>query len=243
MFVKEYSEAVGAVLQQIFSNEAQNIEKAGELVAESLQKNGLLYVFGCGHSHILEEELFYRAGGLAAVSPIFETCAMLHEGAVKSSYVERMSGYAEQVISRYPITENDCLLIVSSSGINPFPIEMAQGAASRGAKVIGISSFFYKTQKSRQAQGLHLPDVCDLCINNYVPVGDASIEVCSDGTKAGPVSTIASAAISNSIVLSACENLRSKGIEPKVFSSGNCPGGDAHNSAVIGEYRDRVRYL
>ena len=144
MFVKEYSEAVGAVLQQIFSNEAQNIEKAGELVAESLQKNGLLYVFGCGHSHILEEELFYRAGGLAAVSPIFETCAMLHEGAVKSSYVERMSGYAEQVISRYPITENDCLLIVSSSGINPFPIEMAQGAASRGAKVIGISSFFYK---------------------------------------------------------------------------------------------------
>ena len=168
---------------------------------------------------------------------------MLHEGAVKSSYVERMSGYAEQVIARYPITENDCLLIVSSSGINPFPIEMAQGAASRGAKVIGISSFFYIALKSRQAQGLHLPDVCDLCINNYVPVGDASIEVCSDGTKAGPVSTIASAAISNSIVLSACESLRSKGIEPKVFSSGNCPGGDEHNRAVIGEYRDRVRYL
>ena len=82
-----------------------------------------------------------------------------------------------------------------------------------------------------------------MCINNYVPVGDASIEVCSDGTKAGPVSTIASAAISNSIVLSACECLRNTGIEPKVFSSGICPGGDEHNSAVIVEYRDRVRYL
>lgn len=243
MFVQKYSSIVLETLQKIFADEADRIASAGVLLADTLQKDGLLYVFGCGHSHILSEEMFYRAGGLAAVSPIFETCAMLHEGAVKSSYVERLSGYAGQVIQRHPIAENDCVLIVSSSGINPFPIEMAQGAAERGAKVIGISSFQYRGQESRQAEGLHLPDVCDLCIDNHVPVGDASVPVCSDGTKAGPVSTIASAAICNSIVLSACECLRGRGIEPEIFRSGNCDGGDACNRDLVERFRARVPYL
>ena len=243
MFIQEYSRAVLETLQKIFSDESERIAEAGGLLADTLQKDGLLYIFGCGHSHILSEEMFYRAGGLAAVSPIFESSAMLHEGAVKSSYVERLSGYAEQVLQRYPIGKNDCFLIVSTSGINPFPIEMAQGAAKRGAQVIGVSSFQYKNQESRQADGLHLPDVCDLCIDNHVPVGDASVEVCSDGTKAGPVSTIASAAVCNGIVLSACECLRGRGVEPEVFRSGNCPGGDGHNRELVERYRTRVHSL
>lgn len=243
MFMETYYAGVKEALDAVFTKESGVIRQAGSALADTLQGDGLLHVFGCGHSHILAEELFYRAGGLAAVDPIFETSAMLHDGAAKSSQIERMSGYAQYVVSRYPIEKGDCFLIVSSSGINPFGIEMAQGAKQMGATIIGISSFAYKTHASRQKDGLHLPDVCDLCIDNHVPAGDALVEVRSDGTKAGPVSTIASVAICNSIVLSACETLRERGIEPDVFRSGNCPGGDDANRDLIARYRLRIKHL
>jgi uncharacterized phosphosugar-binding protein len=136
---------------------------------------------------MVEEELFYRAGGLGAVCPIFETSTMLHEGAAKSSRIERMSGYAKLVAERFDVGSGDCFLAVSTSGINPFAIEMAQIAGARGAGVIGITSLCYRKKPSRHRDGLHLPDVCDVCIDSHVPAGDACVTVCTDGTKAGPV--------------------------------------------------------
>lgn len=243
MYYRMYRKNVEETLDAIFTKETDGLEKAGQMLAQVLENGGLLYVFGCGHSHMLAEELFYRAGGLAPVYPIFETAAMLHEGAAKSSQIERMSGYAQHVIARYPIGPKDCLLIASTSGINPFGMEMAQLARERGAKVIGISSGAYVTQPSRQKDGLHLPDFCDICIDNHVPLGDATVTVCADGTKAGPVSTIATLAIANSLVLDACEIMKSHGVEPKVFHSGNCPGADGYNAALLKEYMPRVRHL
>ena len=243
MYYQQYFETVSQTLDTIFHQETAKIDKAGEILAETLKKDGLLYVFGCGHSHMLAEELFYRAGGLAPVYPIFETAAMLHEGAAKSSRIERMSGYAKHVMDRYPIGPNDCLLVVSTSGINPFPMEMAEAAREKGATVIGISSFAYLANPSRHAEGKHLPDFCDICVDNHVPTGDATVQVCADGTKAGPVSTIASIAIANSIVLHACEVLNNQGIEPRVFHSGNCPGADGYNAELIRDFMPRVRNL
>ena len=143
-FVSEYAANVDAVLQAIWREERPAIDEAGRMLADSLAADGMLYVFGCGHSHMIEEELFYRAGGLGAVCPLFESSIMLHEGAAKSSKIERMSGYAQLVIDRYDIGPKDCFLAVSSSGINPFIIEMAQLAREKGAKVVGISAFGYK---------------------------------------------------------------------------------------------------
>lgn len=243
MYYQMYRKNVSDTLDAIFETQEQKLHDAGMVLAQVLEGDGLLYVFGCGHSHMLAEELFYRAGGLAPVYPIFETAAMLHEGAAKSSQIERMSGYAQHVIARYPIGPKDCLLIASTSGINPFGMEMAELARERGAKVIGISSLAYLVEPSRQKDGKHLPDFCDICIDNHVPLGDATIAVCADGTKAGPVSTIATLAIANSIVLDACEILKSHGVEPKVFHSGNCPGADSYNAALLEEYMPRVRHL
>lgn len=107
MYYQQYFETVSQTLSTIFTQENDKIQQAGSMLAETLKKDGLLYVFGCGHSHMLAEELFYRAGGLAPVYPIFETAAMLHEGAAKSSRIERMSGYAKHVMDRYPIGPND----------------------------------------------------------------------------------------------------------------------------------------
>lgn len=243
MFYEQYAQHIHTTLEEIFSSEKEKLTAAGAELARVLEGGGLLYVFGCGHSHMLAEELFYRAGGLAPVYPIFETAAMLHEGAAKSSQIERMSGYAKHVMARYPIGSGDCLLIASTSGINPFCMEMAELARERGAKVIGISSFAYLDKPSRQKDGKHLPEFCDICLNNHVPVGDATVTVCSDGTKAGPVSTIATLAIANAIVLEACEVLRAKGVDPKVFRSGNCVGSDTYNAALLEEFMPRVRHL
>ncbi len=243
MYMEQYRKHVNEVLDAVFDHETEGIQHAAAAVAESLEQDGLLYVFGCGHSHMVEEELFYRAGGLAPVYPIFETASMLHEGAAKSSRIERMSGYAQYVIDRYPIGPKDCLLVASTSGINPFAMEMAMLARERGAKVIGISSFAYRSQPSRQKDGLHLYDCCDINIDNHVPHGDAVIQVCSDGTKAGPLSTISLLTIANSIVLEACEIMESHGIEPLVFHSGNCPGSDEYNMRIINKYKYRIQNL
>ena len=242
-FVGEYAANVDAVLKAIWQEERPAIDEAGRMLARSLEAGGMLYVFGCGHSQMIEEELFYRAGGLGAVCPLFESSTMLHEGAAKSSRIERMSGYAELVIDRYDIGPKDTFLAVSSSGINPFIIEMAQLAGAKGARVVGISAFGYRQKPSRHKDGLHLPDVCDLCIDNHVPVGDASVTVCEDGTKAGPVSSIASLAIADAMVLAACQELRRRGIDPEVFRSGNCDGGDAYNGRLLRRFGARVRSL
>ena len=157
-FVGEYAANVDAVLKAIWQEERPAIDEAGRMLARSLEAGGLLYVFGCGHSHMIEEELFYRAGGLGAVCPMFESSTMLHEGAAKSSRIERMSGYAELVIARYDIGPKDIFLAVSSSGINPFIIEMAQLAGAKGARVVGISAFGYR--QSLAAQGWAAPAGC-----------------------------------------------------------------------------------
>ncbi len=85
MFTKQYYQNVASVLDEVATNESVSIQKAGQKVAETLKADGLIHVFGCGHSHMIAEELFYRAGGIAPIDPIFDTTAMLHEGAQKSS--------------------------------------------------------------------------------------------------------------------------------------------------------------
>lgn len=242
-FVETYQMIVKETLGAVALRESGKIERAGELVASSLEQGGLLYVFGCGHSHMIEEELFYRAGGLAAVYPMFDTATMLHEGASKSSAIEKRSGYAELLMSRYPMGSSDCLLVVSTSGINPFAIEVAQLAHARGASVVGISSYEYLSHESRHPDGFHLPDVCDVCVDNHVASGDASVAISPDGIKAGPTSSIASLFIANLISLSACEQLCMRGVSPEVFLSGNCEGTSQHNALLVKKYSQRVRSL
>ena len=128
MLYRQYWKEVGSVLDHVMSTQAQKIEDCARLVAGSLAKDGMLYVFGCGHSHIIGEDLFYRAGGTAAVCAMLDSDLMLHTGAAKSSVYEKMSGLAQPVFERYGITDKDVLLVVSTSGINCVPIEMAMCA-------------------------------------------------------------------------------------------------------------------
>ncbi len=243
MVYQEYFKRVEEVLSKVMETQKEKIEEAAMLVADSLAKDGMLYVFGCGHSHIIGEDLFYRAGGTVPVCAMLDGDLMLHEGAVKSSHYERMSGLAKPIFDRYCLTTNDVMLIVSTSGINSVPVEMAMCAKEKGIPVIAIVSMAYAEDKSRHMSGKKLHDVADLVIDNGVCHGDAAVWIGDSGIKAGPISTISACMIAQSIVVQADENLWNEGIMPPVYVSGNIPGGMEKNQDMIDRYMPRIKHL
>lgn len=235
----EYIEIVSKYLKK----QEVNIEvckEASKLVANAIDNDGIIYLFGCGHSHIFGEEVFYRAGGLANVCPILYEPLMLHHGAAQSSVNEKKNDYIGNFIDQYKLTENDVLFVISTSGINPVPIDVAKYGKECGAKVITLSSFAYTTlEKSRHNLGYYLKDVGDINIDNHVLHGDAVIE--TKGIKHSPVSTVIGVSLLHQIISGAIE-LTS--VEPlPVFISGNISGSKQHNQELVNKYKQRIPML
>ncbi len=239
----QYCASVRSLLDQIQQDEHEAIVKAAKAVAKAIAGDGVLHIFGCGHSHILAEDGFYRAGGLVPVNPILDSAIMLHDGAVKSSAIERMSGYAQHIIERHKVDPGDAFMVFSTSGINALPIEMAAAARERGAYVICVTSMAYKDDLSRHPDGLHLFDAADLVINNHAPHGDAIVKHEAMADAIAPCSTILSSMILNMIVAQTAEELIALGVEPKYFRSGNVAGGKEYNQHHIDEYMTRIPAL
>ena len=243
MLYQEYYAEVLTVLDHVMSTQSEKIEQAGRIVADSVLADGLVYAFGCGHSHIIGEDLFYRAGGMAPVCAMLDSALMLHEGAVKSSCLERISGIAKPLFERYGMTRRDVLLVVSTSGINSVPVEMAECARREGIPVIAIVSNAYAEDRSRVPDGKRLYECADLVIDNGVCHGDAAVAVGDSGIRVGPISTISSCMIAQCIMTQAEEILWEKGVTLPVYVSGNLHGGMARNMQLIEKYRPRIRHL
>ena len=243
MLYKQYFEQVGKVLVSVQATQTAGIEAAAHLIAESWKQDGMLYVFGCGHSHIIGEDLFYRAGGTASICAMLDSDLMLHGGAVKSSHYEKMTGLAAPIFQRYQLTKKDVLMVVSTSGINSVPIEMAMCAKERGIPVIAIVSMAYQSDASRHPSGKKLCEVADIVIDNGVCHGDAAVQLPGTAIYAGPISTISSCYIAQAMVIQADEELLRAGITPPVYVSGNIPGGMDRNQNLIDRYMPRIKHL
>lgn len=243
MLYREYWKEAQKVIGYVTDTQAEGIERAARLVAESLAKDGQLYVFGCGHSHIIGEDLFYRAGGTAAVCAMLDSDLMLHNGAAKSSVYEKMPGLAQPIFDRYGITPNDVLLVVSTSGINSVPVEMAMCAKAQGIGVIAIVSEAYREDSSRHPSGRKLRDVADIVLDNGVCHGDAAVQIADTDMRVGPISTISSCLIAQSIVVQADEWMHEMGLQPPVYVSGNIEGGMEKNQTLIRRYMPRNKHL
>lgn len=243
MLYRKYLEQVEKVLFGVIESQGENIEKAARIIADRMKQDGMLYVFGCGHSHLMGEDLFYRAGGSAAVCAMLDSDLMLHGGAVKSSFYERMPGLARHIFERYGLTEKDVLLVSSTSGINSVPVEMAMCAREKGIPVIAIVSMAYVRDDSRHPSGNKLHDVADIVLDNGVCHGDAAVAIEGTDLRVGPISTISSCMIAQSIVTQADEFLWKEGVTPPVYVSGNIPGGMERNQALIDRYMPRNKHL
>ncbi|GAB7388966.1 sugar isomerase domain-containing protein [Bacillaceae bacterium] len=243
MLGKTYSKKVIEHLELVGKTQWDAITRAAQLIARSLKEGGLLHLFGCGHSHMLVEEVFYRAGGLVPINPIFETSVMLHEGAVKSSQIERMQGYAVHILNNYTVTPGEVIIIISNSGINSLPIEMAMEARKKGLKVIAVTSSAYFQAPSRHPSGKKLCELADIVIDNTLPYGDALVEVPNTKLKMAPGSTVIGAFILNVLMSEVVEELVNLNVEPPIFVSGNVEGGFERNLKYIEHYRSRIKHL
>ncbi len=243
MLTGAYAAVVTAAVERIVETQQGRILQAAGMVRDTITADGLIYVFGCGHSHMLAEETFYRAGGLACVSPVFHEALMLHESASKSSALEKESGYGEEILRRYAFAPPDMLICVSTSGVNGVPVEVAAAARKRGVSVVGIASEAYLDQIPRNALGLHLQQVCDVCVDNAAPLGDACLELEGLPVKMTPVSTVTGAFIINSILAEAVQMALEQGVQPPVYQSGNVPGGSRYNRRLIERYQPRIKCL
>lgn len=231
-------------LDHIEERESEAITKAAEKVAETIMNGGIIHLFGCGHSHILTEEVFYRAGGLVPIRPIFVEPLMLHEGAVRSSELERQNGLAESFMNDQDIRPGEIMIVLSTSGRNPVPVDVALIAKQKGAFTIGVTSLEYsQSQPSRHVSGKHLYNSVDVVINNYSVKGDAVLSHPDLPVPFTPTSTVIGAAIMNALFAQAISMMIEQGSEPPVFLSGNIDGADEHNEALIKRYRGRIPLL
>ena len=233
--MSEYLKNIIQNLESIEMQEADKIEKVSRLVADVIKNDGLIHIFGCGHSHLPGLDAFYRAGGLANVSPLLDTDLMLHNGAAKSSRMEKMSGIAPEVFRRYNIDKNDIIFVLSASGKNQVPVEMAQQAKRAGITTIGICSSEYFEKGGR------LHECVDIAIDCKVPYGDASVAV--GDVMMGGLSTYAACFILNSCLINGSKIALDEGTVPPVFKSGNIDGGKGYNIHLEERYLGRVKHL
>ena len=204
---------------------------------ERIRLRQRIFIFGTGHSHMLAEEAFYRAGGLAAVVPIFSSALMLHEHPEFGSRVERTPGLAESLLANYQPQPGEMIFIVSNSGVNHLPVEMALAARTQGLLVVSISSFAYALVAPLSALGRRLDEVANLAIDNGCPPGDALAPIAGTDWRVGPGTSVITALIWNCLVTEAAYQLKSMGEIPPVFISLNIPGAHQHNEALLAEWR------
>ena len=235
-----YLQGAANLVGSLLGGQEEAFASGAEAVKRCMVEDGLVYLFGTGHSHMLAEEGHYRAGGLACVAPILASAVMLHEGATASTRMERLSGLAELIVSRYPIGARDVVVVFSTSGVNAVPVEAAKYARAAGATVIAVTSEAYSR---RAAQGRErLADVASIVLDNRVSPGDASLALAND-VRAGPLSTVAGAALLNALFVEASARLIAEGGEPPVYVSANMPGATERNTALVSRFRARIPHL
>ena len=209
MHFERYLEAIIATLTEVRKTQGEAIAAAARTISEAIAGGGTVWTFGCGHSGLLAHEGYYRAGGLMLVNAITAPGQSLDVHPVPmTSQMERLEGYSEVLAEAQPMKAGDVAIVISTSGRNAVPIEMAMAARARGLKVIALTSLAYsRSVASRHPSGKHLADVADVVLDNRAPAGDAVLELAGLPEPIGPSSGAVGAAMLHAVMVQAVANL------------------------------------
>ena len=224
----KYYENMLPILKEAFESQEETLQKAAEMIADAIIDDQLIYVFGAGHAGILSEELFYRAGGLVPVVPIFPPgLDTLTRPVTLETELERQEGYAAKIVKFFDLEPGAVFIVHSNSGRNPVPVEMAEEARKRGLKVIAVTNVKQCQEAApKTASGLKLIDTADLVIDNCGVYGDACVVLEPIKEHAGATSTVVGTALLNAIMVEAAQIILSRGKTPPIFRSANIDGND-----------------
>lgn len=231
--MSQYYQRVLELLKKIQETQADAIDQAGATVAQSIKEGGLVHTFGSGHSAAIAYEAHGRAGGFAAVHAIIDPLRGLSE---------KVEGYGRALMAPVRLLPHDSMIIISNSGRNALPIEVAMVAKEQGLPVIAITSLAHsKSVSSRHSSGKRLFELADIILDNHGDPGDAAVTLPGFDVPLGPTSTITGAFIINEIMISAAQWLLKNGIEPPIFKSANLDGSKEHNARLRGRYNAPLR--
>lgn len=234
--VNDYKSHIKYMVDRVLDEQTENIMLAAENIKESIKEGGRFYVFGTGHSHMIAEELYVRAGGLAFISAILEPSLMLHEQPNKSTYLERLTGYADVLLKMNEVTKKDTIMIVSNSGRNAIPVEMAMKAKEMGVFVIAMTSLKHSSKvDSRHKSGKRLFEIANVVIDNGAEFGDAAFNIEGLHTPTGPTSSITGTVLAQTLLIAILEALIKDGVMPPVLKSSNADGADEYNDKIFKE--------
>ena len=237
---KNYLTKINSLLDKILKEEKNKILSSARLIRDSYKKGGQLYIFGTGHSRLLGEEAFHRAGGFAAACPIRDDNLTFKKGAKKATSLERTPNIAKKALSKYKISNKDILMIVSNSGVNHAPVEAAMIAKQKKIKSIALTSVKYSKKAPLSELNKRLYEIVDVYIDNKIPPGDSIINI--NQFSVGPASTITGSFILNSILIEVADMLKLETIFPFYISS-NMPNADKNNNKLENKFRKKNPHL
>src|SRR6266508_448529 len=159
-----YFESATATLAEVAATQGEALEAAARLVADSVAGGGVLHLFGAGHSQLVALDAFLRAGGLACVNPIVDP-ALAPAAGLDVGRVERTPGHAATVLEGEDLRPGEVVVVVSSSGVNPVPVEVALGCRDRGLQVVALTNVEQATA-ARHASGAKLHELADVVVDN-----------------------------------------------------------------------------
>ena len=223
---------VEALLREVRDTEQEQIEQAASMVADSIMNGGILQAFGAGHSNAGALELTHRAGGFIPSKNIKEPAGGAYES---------IEGVGTNFMKKVDVRPEDVVVVISNSGRNPLPLEIAMGCKKKGAKIIAVTALeASRALTSRHSSRLRLFEVTDTLLDSKIPLGDSSLDMEGVDAKVCGMSTITTAILLQALTYRAAQIMVSRGYHPPIYKSQNIDGGREYNENLEKKYIDRL---